>query len=140
MAAPKTRTTKELSPFAIRLKEAQDAAGIKQRPLERAAGLGNGYLSRIYSGERGHRMAPDMVDRLAKALGVRMVWLMTGRGTMREDTVSGVRPTLEEFVAMHPNRWSQRVVQTVAVAYADERPRAGWEATLNEFAKIVGEK
>lgn len=61
-----------------RLFEARQAAGLSMRQLAQKAGVGEATISDI---EKARQMpAADMVERLARALGIRPCWLAFGDG------------------------------------------------------------
>lgn len=64
--------------FAARLKEAVEYSGKTQEQIEKDAGAGKGYVSRLLNRERVPGIV--MVEDLARALGVRAAWLAFGDG------------------------------------------------------------
>lgn len=65
--------------IAERLRSARVRAGLTQRGLSRAAELSPTYVGMV---ERSQRVDPQAqsLAKLAKALGVRVEWLITGEG------------------------------------------------------------
>jgi transcriptional regulator with XRE-family HTH domain len=83
MAAEKKE--RKLTELGERLEAARKAEGdMSQNAVERKAGLGRGYMSRLSYGSRGTRMDPEMMARIADVLHVRFEWLMLGRLPMRD--------------------------------------------------------
>ncbi len=70
--------------FGERLRRARERAGLGQRDLAIAAGVGVATITRL---ERGQTQArPVTVRRLAAALGVRVPWLVVGEEPMLEES------------------------------------------------------
>lgn len=65
--------------FGARLKEARTSAGLSQAALAKSVDVTDGYICQL---ERGTRPSPrvDLCISIAKKLGVRAEWLMTGKG------------------------------------------------------------
>jgi transcriptional regulator with XRE-family HTH domain len=63
-----------------RLREAREMAGLKQRELDRLASLCGGHVWQIESGRRDRNPTLSTLDRLATALGLRLDWLVHGKG------------------------------------------------------------
>lgn len=68
------------SSFAKRVREIRDLRGLSQRQLATRAGIQQGYLSLLESGQRGEHPRADTVENLAHALGVHSKWLLSGAG------------------------------------------------------------
>ena len=74
--------------FGERLRRARERAGLGQRDLADAAGVGVATVNRL---ERGQTQArPVTVRRLAAALGVRVPWLSIGEEPMLEASSDAV--------------------------------------------------
>ncbi len=74
--------------FGERLRRARERAGLGQRDLADAAGVGTATITRL---ERGQTQArPVTVRRLAAALGVRVPWLSIGEEPMLEASSDAV--------------------------------------------------
>lgn len=98
---------------------------MSRQGLEEEARLSRGYVSRIVKGER-LKLSPEVMRRMADALGISYEWLATGRGDMN-DTSGGsfaANPAtaqrsksfaLEAAIAYHEAKWS---APTVAAARA----------------------
>lgn len=72
-----------LSAFAKRVQQAMHHARIRRAVhLEEEAGLAKGSLSRLFTGGRQTLRKHDQIEAVAKACGVSVEWLMTGRGSM----------------------------------------------------------
>jgi len=67
-----------------RLRIAREEAGLGVRELARECGVSNAQISRLEAGGRTPR--PDTLLLLADHLGVRVEWLLAGRGAMRPDS------------------------------------------------------
>lgn len=61
-----------------RITEAKLARALGQGEIEREAGLTQGTLSRLESGDRGKNIGAALAIRLARALRVRVEWLVLG--------------------------------------------------------------
>lgn len=92
-----------------RLREKRQALGIRQADLARAAGLSASYLNLIEHNRR--RIGPDVLDRLAAALGVPSSVLAEGAGNaLVEDLKSAAAATsaaaeldrIEDFAGRFP--------------------------------------
>ncbi len=57
------------------------------------------YISRLESGDRGDRFEVSRLSLLAKALNVRVDWLISGEGAMREPDKGTRHPEREQVVA-----------------------------------------
>jgi transcriptional regulator with XRE-family HTH domain len=71
----------ETSSLGARLKKALLEAGLKQRQLATAAGIGESYLTHILKDERVP--SPRVLRDLAATTGVTVQWLTDGSGPMR---------------------------------------------------------
>ena len=63
-----------------RIKVAREAKGWTQNDLTKAAGLSEGLISRLERGERN--LGTRASEPIARALGVRREWLLSGEGDM----------------------------------------------------------
>lgn len=54
--------------------------GLGVRELARSAGLASGQISNLRNGKRGKRVGGETIAKLAHALDVNDVWLLTGEG------------------------------------------------------------
>lgn len=73
---------------AARVKELLAALNIKQAELARRAKTDNGTISSLVSGSR--KLAASMAQRLAKATGCSIEWLLEGSGEMFPPTTVSV--------------------------------------------------
>lgn len=75
-----------------RLLYARSSAGISSRELDRLAGTVEGHASMIERGDRP-RVEVDTADKLARALGLSLDWLVrgTGRKPARRRLVAAIR-------------------------------------------------
>lgn len=58
------------STFGRELDELRRRAGLSVRELARSSGLSRGYIGDLLTGHRGHTPSDDVVERLARAVGV----------------------------------------------------------------------
>lgn len=99
------------STLANRIKEALDARGMTQAELARMIGIAQPSVNNWVSGE-SKSMRAEVAVRAAKALGVRVGWLVFGEGDMFERNVeehlwsaslSGRQRQLEKLIAAIAN-------------------------------------
>lgn len=74
-----------LSGFPDRLRLARDAAGMGTRKLGELSGVGVGCVSRYENRQAFEGVSASNVAALARALGVRVGWLLAGEPPMRDD-------------------------------------------------------
>ena len=68
-----------------RVRQVRTIRGYASTELDRLAGVSHGTTSRLESKQRGKFGGTgSTIGRIAKALGVRLEWLMTGQGSMEE--------------------------------------------------------
>lgn len=82
-SSPRLRVVFMTATFATRLALALEARGWSQNKLETEAGLGRGRINKLLK-SKGARTDPEVLDLLARTLGVSPGWLATGRGEMEE--------------------------------------------------------
>jgi transcriptional regulator with XRE-family HTH domain len=71
-----------------RLRAARADAGLSQEALATKAGLASqAAVSMIEKGTRGKELPAETLFSLAKALGVRPLWLLYGRGSMKDEAL-----------------------------------------------------
>ena len=75
---------------AARVKELLAALNIKQAELARRAKTDNGTVSGLVSGSR--KLAASMAQRIAKATGCSIEWLLEGSGEMFPSTTASASP------------------------------------------------
>jgi len=110
---------REIPEIAGRLRDAIEGAKASgrlksQNDLEVKAQVGRGYVSRLVKGTRGTRMDLQLVQRLARALGVNYEWLAHGTGPRHVATELVV-----ERDERYPNRG--RAIARARAAKVDER-------------------
>jgi transcriptional regulator with XRE-family HTH domain len=101
----------QMAGAAKRLKEARKATGMSQKELEDKSGVNQGRISRIENGDRMEGISAAAFVRLARPLGVRAGWLLTGeeprypntvlaveRGSVRAEVVDVVREELSRHL------------------------------------------
>jgi transcriptional regulator with XRE-family HTH domain len=109
-----------------------------QNSLERAAGLGKGYLSRLIYGDRGGTsFNPQHMRALAKTLHVNFEWLVVGDGPMRR----GGRATTTAEQAITAARALGCREDAIVAAWERNQDRASemsapdWTDAINTEAK-----
>lgn len=76
---------KDVSDVSERLKQARERAGLSLNALERKAGLAHTMAARIERGATKSRISGDTFEKLAKALNVRLEWLISGVEPMENE-------------------------------------------------------
>jgi transcriptional regulator with XRE-family HTH domain len=66
------------SAIADRVREIREGKGLSQRKLSDLLKKGPTYVQQLEG--RGHPMGSEVAVRMAKVLGVRLEWLLTGEG------------------------------------------------------------
>jgi transcriptional regulator with XRE-family HTH domain len=119
---------REVSTLAERIVIARKRKGWSQNRLNTEAGLSQGIVNRYESGERGKEGGSgDTLGKLAKALGVRVNWLMTGEDPMEDGPTGPVDPFSRRTDGARLAREAgvdERAVQSVL----DDPPPSGSEA------------
>jgi transcriptional regulator with XRE-family HTH domain len=81
-----------MATLGLRLKKARDHAGLSQKQLQDRAGVSQKTISKI---ERGDQESSTQVVQLARACGVNVDWLATGRGEMLTMPLAVQQPPAE---------------------------------------------
>ena len=122
-----------VSPLAERVDRLRRQRGLTRDALEKRAGLGKGYVSRLLRGQRGDEVQLATVERLAGALGVDPLWLATGSAP---STVSELPAGLAQATAAAPGRWPAHLVaQAALVPHADSASSDAWADYLDGLAR-----
>lgn len=83
-----------------RIKIARERKGWTANRLGVEAGLSQGMIYRLESGERAKRGgSTDTLAKVARALGVRMQWLVDGSGSMEETSAEAPARTAASAIA-----------------------------------------
>lgn len=98
------------STLAERVKTVRLERGLGINELDRLAGVGKGYTSRVEAGER-ERISTELVERYAAALGVSHEWLALGTGSRQ--------PASPDAIPAGTNLPALRAVLTVLAGDTD---------------------
>lgn len=112
--------------FLKNVEDLMNAMGVSQTMLATKAGLSQGGVSDLLKNEL---FVPNpsftTMDKIAKALGVPLVWLLTDH--QKPTTEVGCFPDHEVVVAMLPK------TQAVQVRMQDQRYQKDWERRLKQI-------
>ena len=129
---PMAVSRRNLDSFGKRLKLAREAKGLNSNALSRLISAEDSYVSQIETGKKSHKaMDPVRLLAMAKALDVRLEWLVNG-----EDPMSP--PVAEPPVHIHPNlekllrdpsmrrRWRPQTIAAVRADPCDDLTVGQW--------------
>lgn len=85
-----------MNSLASRLRDARTQRGLSQRDLARKAGVGTTTISSI---EQGRSRGTTLIVPIAKALGVREEWLVSGKGQKESSGNNGATSGQDYYVA-----------------------------------------
>lgn len=91
---------RDLTPFAVKLRELRNRARLSQPQLAELTGLSRGYIGGIEAGHRGKRPSRDVIITLARALDVPPAELLAAadRDTPADREVKPARLTFQQVV------------------------------------------
>lgn len=129
-------TTQE---FRVRLRELREARGIGSYDLARRIGRSESYISLLETGLRGkHKMPPaDVVQALARELGVSTTYLLTGDVTGTAPAPPPVRQIAERPVSYEPAQLQELGQMMVRAVEQQRRPTRARPATDTRRLPIV---
>lgn len=134
--------------LADRLNQAMELAGISQGALAKASGVAQPTIWRLTS---GNARGSTKIVEIANALGVRVEWLSTGEGPMRND---GQQPKVREVLVTEDfyrvdvldvqasagpgSMVSSDFIETIrAIEYTSEKGRALFGSIPAELVKVI---
>lgn len=140
------RKNGDLDTFGKRLKLARELKGLKSNALSRLIDAEESYISQIESAKKSHSsMRPERLIALARALDVRLEWLVNGDGPMRQVAATiteppvYIHPTLEKMLR-EPSmrrRWLAQTIAAVRADPCDDRSIGEWIDKLDDLDKTV---
>jgi transcriptional regulator with XRE-family HTH domain len=136
LSLPEMRT-KHRTDFAERLIQARKHAGLSQPQLAKMVGLAQSTIGDLEISGQGS----SKVASLARACGVRVLWLERGEGPMTgpDDTDDAARHAVGEQLAPYlqtePN--SARDYRTVVHSMAEALEQAGVQVSVKQFLALA---